>query len=225
MEVWSGWNASTRLAYALLFSISLALVMEKENTSKSGTDIIKGTIIPDDVLINKIHVIRDQKVMLDSDLAELYGVETKQLKRQVKRNIDRFPADFMFELTKDELDILRSQFGTLRQGEHTKYLPMVFTEHGVLMLSSVLNSKQAIQVNIQIMRIFTRIRQMLMDNAEIWREIAGLKVELTKQARSQDSQNKNIDLIFEYIDRLQEKMETPALPERKRIGYEIGGKK
>lgn len=94
--------------------------MEKENTSKSGTDIIKDTIIPDDILINKIHVIRDQKVMLDSDLAELYGVETKQLKRQVKRNIDRFPADFMFELTKDELDILRSQFGTLRQGEHTK---------------------------------------------------------------------------------------------------------
>src|SRR5690606_6737451 len=112
-------------------------------------------------------------------------------------------------------------FGTLRQGEHTKYLPMVFTEHGVLMLSSVLNSKQAIQVNIQIMRIFTRIRQMLVDNAEIWREIAGIKVELTKQARSQDSQNKNIDLIFEYIDRLQEKMEAPALPERKRIGYAI----
>lgn len=195
--------------------------MEKENTSKSVADIIKDTIIPDDILINKIHVIREQKVMLDSDLAELYGVETKQLKRQVKRNIDRFPADFMFELTMDELDILRSQFGTLRQGEHTKYLPMVFTEHGVLMLSSVLNSKQAIQVNIQIMRIFTRIRQMLVDNAEIWREIAGIKVELTKQARSQDPQNKNIDLIFEYVDRLQEKMETPALPERKRIGYAI----
>lgn len=197
--------------------------MEKENTSESGTDIIKGTIIPDDVLIHKIHLIREQKVMLDSDLAELYGVETKQLKRQVNRNIDRFPEDFMFELTKDEWGILRSQFGTLRHGEHTKYLPMVFTEQGVAMLSSVLRSPQAIQVNIQIMRIFTRIRQMVMDNAEIWREIAGIKVELTKQARSQDSQNKNIDLIFEYIDRLQEKVEAPALPERKRIGFEIGG--
>lgn len=212
--------------YALLFWISLALVMEKENISETGTDIIKGTIIPDDVLIHKIHVIREQKVMLDSDLAALYGVETKVLNQAVKRNIVRFPEDFMFELTQQEYESLRSQFVTLnKRGTHSKYLPNVFTEQGVAMLSSVLRSPQAIQVNIQIMRIFTRIRQMVMDNAEIWREIAGIKVELTKQARSQDAQNKNIDLIFEYIDRLQEKVETSALPERKRIGYEIGGKK
>jgi len=200
--------------------------MEKENTSKSGTDIIKGTIIQDDVLINKIHVIREQKVMLDSDLAELYGVETKRINEQIRRNIARFPEDFMFQLTEEEFESLRSQIATSKIGRGGRtYLPHVFTEHGVLMLSSVLNSKQAIQVNIQIMRIFTRIRQMLVDNAEIWREIAGIKVELTKQARSQDSQNKNIDLIFEYVDRLQEKMETPALPERKRIGYEVGREK
>jgi len=164
--------------------------------------------------------------MLDSDLAELYGVETKQLNQAVRRNIVRFPSDFMFELRQQEYESLRSQIVTLnKRGTHSKYLPNVFTEQGVAMLSSVLRSPQAIQVNIQIMRIFTRIRQMLVDNAEIWREIAGIKVELTKQARSQDSQKKNIDLIFEYVDRLQEKMETPALPERKRIGYEIGGKK
>lgn len=105
-------------------------------------DTAKHTL-PDEVLMSRIYVFRDQKVMLDRDLAELYGVETKQLKRQVRRNIDRFPDDFMFELTKEEMEILRSQIGTLRHGEHTKYLPMVFSEHGVLMLSSVLSSKQA----------------------------------------------------------------------------------
>ena len=95
-----------------------------------------------------ILLIRGQKVMLDRDLAELYGVETKQLKRAVRRNIYRFPPDFMFELTTKEYNSLRSQFGTLKKGAHSKYLPMAFTEQGVAMLSSVLNSKQAIEVNI-----------------------------------------------------------------------------
>ena len=94
-------------------------------------------IISEEFIISKILLIRDQKVMIDSDLARLYGVETKQLKRQVRRNFDRFPDDFMFELTKSEFEILRSQFGTIKQGEHSKYLPMVFTEQGVAMLSSV----------------------------------------------------------------------------------------
>lgn len=123
--------------------------------------------ISDEAVINKIYLIRGQKVMIDRDLAELYGVETKQLKRQVNRNIERFPEDFMFELTKDEAEILRSQFGTLRHGEHAKYMSYAFTEQGVSMLSSVLNSKQAIKINIQIIRIFTRIRQMLLDNTEL----------------------------------------------------------
>ena len=94
-------------------------------------------IISEEFIMSKIMLIRDQKVMIDSDLARLYGVETKQLKRQVRRNFDRFPDDFMFELTKSEFEILRSQFGTIKQGEHSKYLPMVFTEQGVAMLSSV----------------------------------------------------------------------------------------
>jgi len=165
--------------------------MEKENTSKSGTDIIKETIIPDDVLINKIHVIREQKVMLDSDLAELYGVETFRLNEQVKRKLSRFPVDFMFQLTENEWKSLTSQIAMSKNGRGgRRTLPYVFSEHGVLMLSSILNSEQAIQVNIQIMRIFTRIRQILTENVEIWREIAGIKVELTKQARNQDSQHK-----------------------------------
>lgn len=106
----------------------------------------KTLTIPDEIVMNKIYVVRDYKVMLDVDLAELYQVETKQLKRQVKRNIERFPIDFMFELTRDEYDSLRSHFGTLKRGVHTKYLPMAFTEHGVLMLSSVLNSSKSIEV-------------------------------------------------------------------------------
>lgn len=101
-------------------------------------------VVPDEIIMNQIYYIRGQKVMIDEDLAKLYQVENKQLKRQVRRNTDRFPDDFMFELSQEEYDSLRSQFGTLKRGEHSKYLPMVFTEQGVAMLSSVLNSKRAI---------------------------------------------------------------------------------
>lgn len=114
-------------------------------------------IVPDELVMNKIYFIRGHKVMIDSDLAELYSVDNKLMKRQVRRNIDRFPSDFMFELTKKEYDSLRSQIGTLKRGGHSKYLPYVFTEHGVLMLSSVLNSKKAIQVNFKLceyLRVF-----------------------------------------------------------------------
>jgi len=137
--------------------------------------------VSDEIVISKIYYIRGQKVMLDKDLAELYNVETKQLKRQVKRNIERFPEDFMFELTPEENASLRSQFGTLKRGEHSKFSPMVFIEQGVAMLSSVLNSKQAISVNIQIMRIFTKIRQMLTDNTELRLEIEKIKKKLDNQ--------------------------------------------
>ncbi|WP_246862659.1 ORF6N domain-containing protein [Pedobacter sp. KBS0701] len=112
-------------------------------------------IIPDNIVVNKIYELRGLKVMLDSDLAELYGVETKRLNEQVGRNSDRFPEDFMFQLTDEEWLNLKSQFATSSWGGRRK-LPFVFTEHGILMLSSVLNSKQAIQVNIQIVRIFSR---------------------------------------------------------------------
>ena len=105
-------------------------------------------LVPVELIASKIYLIRGIKVMLDKDLAELYGVETKRLKEQVRRNIERFPQDFMFELTKDEYQALRSQIATLKRGQHSKYAPFAFTEHGVLMLSSVLNSERAIQVNI-----------------------------------------------------------------------------
>ena len=166
-------------------------------------------IIPDEIIMNKIFYIRDQKVMLDSDLAELYGVETRRLNEQVARNIDRFPEDFMFRLSDKEFESLMSQIATSKRGGRRK-LPYVFTEHGVLMLSSVLNSKQAIQVNIQVMRIFTRIRQMFIDNTELRLEIEKIKTKL-------DNHDKNMEVVFRYLDELLEKKEEPK--PRKRIGY------
>ncbi len=168
--------------------------------------------LPDELVMNKIYLFRNQKVMLDSDLAELYEVETKHLKRQVKRNLSRFPEDFMFELTKGESEVLRRQFGTLKRGEHSKYAPMVFTEHGILMLSSVLGSERAVQTNIQIMRIFLRIRQMLNDNT-----LVNLAIE--KLENKTDKQGKSIELIFQYIDEITDKklVETP----RTQIGYKL----
>lgn len=110
-----------------------------------------------------IHMVRGERVILDRDLAQLYGVETKNLKRQVKRNISRFPSDFMLELTRDEYNSLRCQNGTIEsgRGEHSKYIPFAFTENGVAMLSSVLTSEVAVQINIQIMRAFTMMRQTI----------------------------------------------------------------
>lgn len=166
--------------------------------------------LPEEVISSKINFIRNQKVMLDSDLAALYAVETKQLKRQVRRNIERFPEDFMFELTQVEYEILRSQIGTLKRGEHPKYLPMSFTEQGIAVLSSVLNSSTAIKVNIQIIRVFTKIRQVLTDTMSMKLEIEEIKKKLSNQ-------NQNIELVFSYLDELMDKKEN-AEP-RKSIGF------
>ncbi len=152
------------------------------------------SIIPDEVITNKIFLIRNQKVLLDSHLAELYQVETKQLKRQVRRNIERFPEDFMFKLTKNEFDNLRSQIGTSSWGG-SRYTPMVFTEQGVAMLSSVLKSDRAIAVNIKIIRIFTKMRQLLNDNVNLQIEIENIKKKLSNHS-------KNIELVFNYLDEL-----------------------
>lgn len=136
--------------------------------------------LSEELISNKIYFIRNQKVMFDSDLALLYGLETRVLKQAVRRNINRFPEDFMFELSKTEYDSSRSQIVTLKKGRgsNLKYLPSVFTEHGVLMLSSVLNSDKAIQTNIQIMRIFTKVRQMLLDTTEIKIDILQIQKKL-----------------------------------------------
>ena len=163
--------------------------------------------VPDEIIMNQIYYLRNQKVMLDRDLASLYGVETKQLKRQVNRNKERFPKDFMFEMTKQEFENWRCQFGTSNFSDKMglRYAPYVFTEQGVAMLSSVLNSKQAILVNIQIIRIFTRIRQMLLDNTE-------LRLAIEKLERKTENNTKNIEVVFKYIDELSEKKENPVPP-------------
>jgi hypothetical protein len=149
--------------------------------------------------------------MLDSDLAELYQVETKVLNQQVKRNLKRFPEDFMFQLTEHEFDHLKSQFVTSSWGGKRK-LSYVFTEQGVAMLSGILNSDRAIAVNIQIMRIFTRIRQMLADNTDLRLDIEKIKNKL-------DNQDKNMEIVFRYLDELLEKKDNSI--ERNKIGYQM----
>lgn len=155
-----------------------------------------------------IYVIRGQKVMLDSDLAELYGVETKVLNQSVRRNIDRFPQDFMFQLTPEEYQILKSQNVTSKKGSGGKQkLPLVFTENGLAMLSGILNSERAIAVNIAIMRIFTRLRSFLLLEQELRNEIKNLK----------KGTNGLFKIVFERLDSLED--ETPSLKSnRKKIG-------
>jgi phage regulator Rha-like protein len=165
-------------------------------------------MIPVEVIEKKILLIRGQKVILDRDLAELYGVEVKQLKRQVRRNMDRFPTDFMFQLSKEEHESLRRHFGTLKRGEHSKYLPYSFTDQGVAMLSSVLNSKRAIKVNIEIMRAFVRLREILSTHKELAHKLTELERKIGKH-------DKEIKVIFEAIHQL---MMPPEKPKRK-IGF------
>lgn len=170
---------------------------------------MKEEILPiNEVITGKIYVIRNQKVMLDRDLAQLYGVETKYLKRQVKRNIERFPEDFMFELSKEEAEILRSHFGTSSHGGN-RYTSFAFTEQGVAMLSSVLKSKQAIEVNIKIIRVFTKLRQAISENLNLSLEIEEIKKKL-------QNHDKNIELVFSFLDELIDKKKSFK---RKRIGY------
>lgn len=163
--------------------------------------------VSDEAIVNRIYMIRGQKVMLDEDLAELYQVPTGRLNEQVKRNIDRFPKDFMFQLTDQEFTNLKSQNATSRWGGRRK-LPFAFTEHGVLMLSSILNSAIAITVNIQIMRIYTKMREFLLTNQEILLKLEQLE-------RKVDGHDENIRVIFAYLKKL---LDPPQQP-RPRIDF------
>lgn len=165
-------------------------------------------LIPLDLIENQIHIIRGHKVMLSTHLAELYEVEPRSLMQSVKRNIDRFPDDFMFQLTKEEFAGLRSQFVILKKGENFKYLPYAFTEQGVAMLSSVLRSSRAVQVNIQIMRTFVQIRQLIGSNKEIALRIDELENRYDHQFK----------IIFDAIRELM----TPAEPKKNPVGFRKG---
>jgi hypothetical protein len=169
--------------------------------------------VPAEHIEQSILLIRGHKVLLDSDLAHLYGVDTKTLNQAVKRNLPRFPDDFMFQLTTEEADALRSQIVTLKtgRGQHRKYLPYAFTEQGVAMLSSVLRSERAVQVNIEIMRAFVRIRKILATNAELARRLD----EVERRVGTHDEQ------FVQVIRAIRQLMEPPARPPRRRIGFQL----
>jgi len=163
-------------------------------------------LVPIERIASKIYLMRSVKVMLDRDLAELYGVETKVLKQAVRRNINRFPADFMFELTKDEFNNLRSQIVTSSWGG-ARYFPMAFTEQGVAMPSTVLKSDRAIHVNIQIMRAFTQLRKMLSTHEDLRKKIESMEKKYDEQ----------FQIVFEAIKQLLSEEDKP----KKKIGFTV----
>ena len=182
--------------------------------SHEGVPLSNTSLIPIERIEKAIYLIRGEKVMLDRDLANLYGVSTKVFNQAVKRHRDRFPPDFMFQLTIGEArewwlavnaNRLRSQTVTLKRGQHLKHRPYAFTEHGILMLSSVLNSERAIQVNIEIMRAFVKLRQMLASNAELSRRLDELESTYDRQFK----------VVFDAIRKLM----SPPVRDRKEIGF------
>jgi phage regulator Rha-like protein len=165
-------------------------------------------------IMDKIYMIRGQKVMIDRDLAELYGVETRRLKEQVKRNRSRFPSRYMFQLTKKEYDVLRSQNATLKQGAHSKYLPYAFTEHGALMLANVLKSGRAIRMSLKIIDVFVMLREMALTHKDILLKLEQLEGRVVQN--SEDIQN-----IFSALRQL---LSPPKKP-RRLIGFRLPNKK
>ena len=166
------------------------------------------------LVVSKIYLIRGQKVMIDADLAELYSIETRRLNEQVKRNIERFPEDFMFVLTETEYEILMSQNATSSWGGRRK-LPSAFTEHGVLMLSSILNSTTAIQVNIKIMRIYIKLREILLNHKDILLKLEQLEKQMFIQDALLNKHEDEIQLIFAALKQLL----SPQPIQRKKIGF------
>jgi hypothetical protein len=169
--------------------------------------MVQSGIVTAERIESIILFIRGQKVILDRDLAELYGVTTGNLNKAVRRNLDRFPPDFMFQLKQEEYESLRFHFGILKRGQHSKYMARAFTEQGVAMLSSVLRSKRAVHVNIEIMRAFVRLRQILTAHKDLERKLVALENKYDEQFR----------MVFEAIRQL---MRPPAT-ERKKIGFEV----
>jgi phage regulator Rha-like protein len=171
----------------------------------------KRITVPDEIIISKIFLIRGQKVMLDRDLAELYGVETRALKQAVRRNKDRFPGDFMFEMNKKEFESWRNENITSSEDKQgLRHTPFCFTEQGVTMLSCILNGSTAIEVNIRVIRIFTRLREMVLTHKDILLKLEQLERKVIRQ-------DDDIKLIFDYLKEL---LNPPTEPMRK-IGFKL----
>lgn len=168
----------------------------------------KALMIPDELVMNKIYLIRGQKVMLDRDLAELYDIKSIRLREQVKRNISRFPENFMFQLNEKEVNAMVSQNAIPSRKHLGGYLPYAFTEHGVLMLANVLRSERAIQVSIRIIEIFVKIREMLFTHKDILQQLEKMEKKLT-------GHDEDIALIFEYLKKLLNPPQTP----RNKVGF------
>ena len=176
--------------------------------------------IPEERIISKIYLIRGCKVMLDRDLAELYEVDTKVLKQAVRRNKERFPEDFMFEMTKEELEIWRSQFVTSKSDmKGLRYAPFCFTNIGIPQLSTVLKSKKAIMINIQIMRVFNKMYEMMLTHKDLFIKLDGIERKIA-------THDESILLIFEYIKQFEEvKKNELEQKNRKSIGFKISDEK
>ena len=174
-----------------------------ENTNEKS-------LVPNELIASRILLIRDQKVMIDADIAELYGVTTKRLNEQVKRNASRFPSNFMFELTKEEKSQVVATCDHLEKLKFSPVLPKVFTEHGIMMVANVLTSERAIQVSIQIIEVFVKMREILTDNLSLKLDIEEIKKKLSNHS-------KNIELVFNYLDELIEKKDDEK--PRNQIGY------
>lgn len=194
---------STRFKPAFTELEPLTRILVNEPAADYGV-----TSITDELILSKVHVIRGQKVMLDRDLAELYGVPVKRLKEQVRRNMERFPENFMLELTLEEAEASRSHFATLKRGDNLKYLPFAFTEHGILMLANVLKSQQAIAVSIRIIDLFVRMREVMLAHKDILLRLEQLE-------RRTGEQGSDIQSLFGY---LKQQLDPPTEP-RPQIGF------
>ena len=168
------------------------------------------SIVPNEIIMSKILLIRNQKVMIDRDLAELYGTTTKRLNEQVKRNINRIPEHFMFELTELEKEYVVTNCDHLKKLKFSSSLPFVFTEHGTMMLATVINSEQAVETSIRIIEIFVKMREFIAENINLKLDIEDIKKKLSNH-------DKNIELVFNYLDELMEKQDSKV--ERIKIGY------
>ncbi len=177
----------------------------------------KAIKITDDLLLSKILDIRGHKVMIDRDMAEPYGVPTKRLNEQVKRNIKRFPADFMFQLTEAEKAEVVAKCDHLRTMKYSSNLPYVFTEHGAVMLASVLNSERAIEVNVRIVKLFNAMREVLRTNQTLLLKLEKIDKHLQGQGHTLRQHNEEIGVLFELIDELRKENEQP--PVRNPIGF------